>query len=176
MAATASSRLERCQAWPMAFGSLAPAPPPSVAGASTEASEGRGFSNSKAVSLSSRRTAAPVVPWMRISAGKPVPDQQAVELASVARQPLANSIQPAAMSSTSMPSWATSPAVAETRFGSPRNQSSGLRRKRFGKGGNPDRSRCHRGREPLGHRRDRGTRDGKARGLRGRSWQNPRSL
>lgn len=35
--------------------------------------------------------------------GKPVADQQAVELASVARQPLANSIQPVAMSSTSIP-------------------------------------------------------------------------
>ena len=51
-------------------------------------------------------------------------DQQAVELASVARQPLANSIQPAAISSTSMPSCATSPAVAETRLGAPRNHRS----------------------------------------------------
>jgi hypothetical protein len=65
--------------------------------------------------LSSRRTAAPFVPWIRISAGKPVADQQAVEPASVARAPLANSIQPTAMSSTSMPSCATNPRVAETR-------------------------------------------------------------
>ena len=44
--------------------------------------------------------------------------------ASVARAPLANSIHPVAMSSTSMPTWATSPAVADTRLTGPRNQSS----------------------------------------------------